>query len=360
MTRRERLRRCYFNEPIDRPAVYSRTGFPRDDPSYDRLKAYLDEHTELKAYSWAGQFESPYPIDVSVEPHSDDFVRRVEVLHAPRGDLRRSRLVSLKGQPGLDETCFVTCADDAETYLSLPLPDVGGDASRLAEAAAAVGEKGIVDVGLGMNPGGFTAELCGSANFAMMSVTDRDVLHRLCERQRDIILRRAKFLLGGGAGPFFSMLGQEMIVPPLHGPRDFADFNVTYDKPIVELIHDAGGRMHVHSHGSVKRVFEGFIETGVDVLHPFEAPPMGDITAREAKTLARDRMCLEGNVQIDRMYEATPEDIARETEALIADAFDDGKGLIVCPTASPYIRGRGEECFPQYKAMIDTVLAFGG
>jgi hypothetical protein len=42
MTRRERLRRCYFNEELDRPAVYSRTGFPQGDSTYDALRAYLD------------------------------------------------------------------------------------------------------------------------------------------------------------------------------------------------------------------------------------------------------------------------------------------------------------------------------
>jgi hypothetical protein len=70
-------------------------------------------------------------------------------------------------------------------------------------------------------------------------------------------------------------------------------------------------------------------------------------------------MCLEGNIQIHRLYEAAPDEIREETERLIRDAFDDRKGLIVCPTASPYIRGQGEECFPQFKAMIDTVLNFG-
>jgi len=95
---------------------------------------------------------------------------------------------------------------------------------------------------------------------------------------------------------------------------------------------------------------------GVNVLHPFEAPSMGDITPLEAKELARGKMCLEGNIQINRMYDATPEEIREETELLIQTVFDDHKGLIVCPTASPYIRGEGEECFPQYKAMIDTVL----
>lgn len=360
MTRRERLRRCYFNQETDRPAVYSRTGFPAGDPTYDRLKAYLDTHTELK-YGWSGtQFDSPAAIETWDEPYSEDFQRRIQVLHTPKGDLRRSFFVSLKGQPDLHETFFVNSPEDAEKFLSQPLSEPSGDVSSFFAADAAIGDKGIVEISLGFNPGGFVAEMCGSQNFAVMSVTDREVVHRLCERQMKVVLRRLKFLLGKRLGPSFSMLGQEYIVPPLHGPRDFSDFNTRYDKPIIDLVHDAGGRMHIHSHGSIRSVFQGFLDMGADVLHPFEPPPQGDILPREAKALARGKMCLEGNIQIHRMYEATPEEIRQETEQLIADVFDDHRGLIVSPTASPYIRGKGEECFPQYKAMIDTVLDFRG
>ena len=84
---------------------------------------------------------------------------------------------------------------------------------------------------------------------------------------------------------------------------------------------------------------------------------MGDITATEAKALARGTLCLEGNIQISRMYEARSEAIRQETEALIRDTFDDRKGLVVCPTASPYIRGQGARCYPRFKAMVDAVLA---
>jgi len=360
MTRRERLRRCYFNQETDRPAVYSRDSFPPGDSTYDRLKSYLDTHTELKVGWSSGQFEPPDPIETSFEPCSEDFERRIEILRTPAGDLRRSFLDSLKGQPGLHETFFVNSVEDAERFLSLPLPQLSGDVSSFFAADAAVNDKGIVDISLGFNPAGFVAELCGSEGFAVMSVTDRDVIHRLCERQMRVILQRLRFLLDHGVGPYFSILGEEYIVPPLHGPEDFNDFNVKYDKPIIDIIHDAGGRAHVHSHGSIKSVFQGFVAMGADVLHPFEPPPQGDILAREAKALARGSMCLEGNIQIDRMYEATPEQIRQETEQLIADAFDDHKGLIVCPTASPYIRGEGEACFDQYKAMIDAVLAFNG
>ncbi len=50
LTRRERLTRCYFHQEQDRPCVYVRTAFPPDDPGYDRLKAYMAAHTELKAF----------------------------------------------------------------------------------------------------------------------------------------------------------------------------------------------------------------------------------------------------------------------------------------------------------------------
>ncbi len=59
------------------------------------------------------------------------------------------------------------------------------------------------------------------------------------------------------------------------------------------------------------------------------------------------------------MY-GSPEEIRRQTDELIRATFDDHRGLIVCPTASPYIRGRGEGCYPQYKAMIDTVPGWTG
>ncbi len=357
MNRRERLKRSYFYEELDRPAVYSRTGFPANDPSYDRLKAYLQEHTELKR-GWSGaQFETAYPTEGYTEPCSDDFERRITVLHTPAGDLQCSALLSLKGQPGLHETFFLKTREDAEKYLSLPLPTIGGEVSSFFAAEAEIGDAGIVDVGLGFNPGGTVAELFGSEAFAIMSITDRDMVHALCRRQMEIVMNRLKFVLEHKVGPFFSMAGEEYIVPPLHGPRDFRDFNVKYDQPIIDLIHEAGGRIHIHCHGALKQIFQDFVEMRTDVLHPFEPPPLGNILASEAKEMARGRTCLEGNIQINRMYEATPTEIREETEQLIAVAFDDHRGLIVCPSASPYIRDAGEVCFPQYKAMIDTVLS---
>lgn len=360
MTRRERLSRCYRNEETDRPAVFSRMGYPDHDPTYDRLKAYLKERSELKMHWSSSAFETPQPIVSAAEPHNADFSRQIDVLRTPRGELRRTALVSLKGQPGLHETFFINSAADAERYLSLPMPAHAGDTASFFAREASIGDAGIVDVSLGFNPAGYAAELCGSENFALMSITDRDLLHALCERRMRILLDRVRFLAERGVGPFFSISGEEYLVPPLHGRKDFDDFNVRYDKPIADAVHEAGGRLHIHCHGPLRTVFTGFLEIGADVLHPIEPPPQGDLDARAAKALARGRLCLEGNIQINRMYEASPEAIRAETARLIEAAFDDRRGLIVCPSASPYILGEGERCFPQYEAMVETVVGWAG
>ena len=359
MTRRERLTRCYHLGETDRPAVYVRTYYPADDPTYDAVRAYLSERTELKGVWSADRLIAPDPVEMRREPFSEDFDRRVEILHTPAGDLRRSFFVSLKGQPGLHETHFINSPENAETYLSLPMPEIADDVADFFEADAAVGDAGIAEAHLGMNPAGYVAELCGSENFAILSATHRDLIHRLCERRMEVLLRTVRRLVERGVGPFFAMVGEEYLVPPLHGYGDFVDFNVRYDRPIIDRIHEAGGRVHVHCHGPMKQVFEGFAEMGADVVHPFESPPQGDITASEAKAIARGRFCLEGNIQIHRIYEADPEEVAEETRLLIADAFDDGRGLIVCPTASPYIRGRGADALPRIRAMVETVLKSG-
>ena len=356
LTRRERLERAYTHQEMDQPGVYVRTSFPREDPTYDALKAYLARHSELKGHWGSNGVQEPYATETFTEPISATTERRVTVLHTPAGDLRWSLQANLDLREEVDDEPMIKSIQDARTYLSLPAPKMRGDASRFFQMRQELGDTGLPEVGLGLNPAGRVAWMCGSENFALFSATDRDVIHELCRREMEVLLARVRHVLAQGAGPYWGTLGQEYIVPPLHGPRDYQDFNVRYDKPVFDLIHEAGGRIHVHCHGRVKAVFQHFLEEGIDVLHPIEPPPMGDITAGQAKAMAGRRMTLEGNIQIADMYEKSPGDIRRHTESLIADAFADRQGLIVCPTASPYMRGKGMECFPRFKAMIDAVL----
>jgi hypothetical protein len=356
MNRRTRLHRCYFHQEVDRPAVYLRTNYPDNDPTYDAVKALMAELSELKAWWDSGRVQEPLPISDREEPVNADWKRWVQVLHTPTGDLEKSYLLSLKGLPGMCERHFVKEPADVEKYLSLPVPKLGGDLETFCKADREMGDRGIVEVELGGNPASSTVDAMGSETFAMWSVTDRELLHAMCRRHQEALLGRVKHLLALGAGPYFCISGQEFLVPPLHGPADFADFCTRYDKPVFDLIHEAGGAIHVHCHSKIGQVIGQFVEMGVSVLHPFEAPPMGDITARAAKQAARGKMTLEGNIQIADLYEKPADDIRRQVRELIRDVFDDRRGLIVSPTASAYQFGKGQECLEQCRAMVGEVV----
>ncbi len=278
-------------------------------------------------------------------------------MFTPKGELTSTRLVSLKGKPGMQETYFLKDENDIEKYLSLPMPPVGGETDSFFKLKQEIGNRGILEASLGFNPGGNVVIIFGSETFAILSITHRNLIHQLLEREAQITIQRVKYLLDAGVGPFFNMAGQEYIAPPLHGPRDFHDFNVAYDKRITDLIHDAGGRVHVHCHGSIRTILREFVEAGVDVLHPVEPPPLCDCPAKTAKEAFKDTICIEGNIQIADMYENPVEDIEAQCKALIDDVWYDRTGLIVCPTASPYIRGAGHDCYPRFERMVETVLA---
>jgi hypothetical protein len=331
MTSRERLRCLYFHEEMDRPAAIIRWWGFRDDPSYARLFALMTTRTDW-VEPWGGLLRRHDPA----------------IPWAPRGGTQGGRSYPLQD------------AEDAERYLALPLPEIGGEVADYFQLRDRVGDRGIVLVCLGNNPGGQVAELFGSEGFALMSVLERELLHRLMARELTVTLRLLDFLLVQGIGPYFNIFGQEMIAPPLHSRADFFEFNVQYDRPIADRIHEAGGRLNVHCHGRLKAVLDGFPALGADVLHCFEAPPMGDVTPAEAKAALRGRVALEGNLQIADMYEHTPAEIYAQTAAVIRDGFDDRRGLAITPTASPFMPGRGEECYPQYLAMLEAVQAYHG
>lgn len=357
MTRRERLHRCYCYQELDRPGVYLRTNWPASDPSYDDLKALMRQHSELKGWWHSTAVQEPPATREYAEPVNEDWQRWVNILHTPAGDLRQATLLSLKGLPGMAEEHFIRTHADAEKFLSQPMPKLVGGIEEFRRRDAEIGDAGFAEVDLGTNPGGAVAELMGSELFAIWTIEHRDIVHALCRWHRDAIVGRLKHIIALGGGPHFCLGGQEFIVPPLHGPADCRDFNTHYDTPIVSLVREAGGAIHVHCHGRIARVIDQFVAMGVNVLHPFEAPPLGDITARQAKAACRGRCCLEGNIQIADMYENTPEDIRRQVADLVRDVFDDRRGLIVSPTASAYQHGKGRQCLPQFQAMVEAVHA---
>ena len=131
-----------------------------------------------------------------------------------------------------------------------------------------------------------------------------------------------------------------------------------YDTPLCERIRSAGCLVYVHCHGFLDAVLERFADMGVNVLHPIEAPPLGDIALAEAKRRIGDRVCLEGNIQIGDVMTLDRSQIVEQVRQAIADAGHGG-GLILSLTATPFERVLSARTRDNLMAMIDTSLEFG-
>ena len=286
-----------------------------------------------------------------------DWVESITLWHTPRGDLRTRHLASKRGLPGMQMEFPIKSLEDVERFLSVPyepLREIDPTSFRAQDELA--GDRGIVQVYIAQDPIGYVHDLMGSELLAIWSIEERDSILRLIDEFLRRILDRVDLLISAGVGEVFATLGQEYATPPLHSARDFRRFCVEPERQILERIHAAGKLLHVHCHGPLDAVLDDFPQIA-DVLHPLEAPPMGDVTLADGKRRIGDRVCLEGNIQIGDSY-ATP---TGRFEYMVKRAIEDGipgGGYILAPTASPHTEVLTDLTVRNYVAMVETAAAY--
>jgi len=160
-------------------------------------------------------------------------------------------------------------------------------------------------------------------------------------------------------GPVLATNGVEQVAPPIHSAETYRAFALPPFREMCRRIHGAGCLLHVHCHNRVSALLEDFAEVGIDVLHPLEPPPMGDVELADAKRRVGGRICLEGNIQVGELYAAPTERVV----ALVTETMRAGKpegGFILCPSASPYTEKLSHQTVANYLAMIETAVKLGG
>ena len=280
------------------------------DPSYHRLIERVREVCEVEhilsmgrgfALNGAAQIETR--VDVA-----DGWRVITRTVEAPRGPLTSVHREGTDSYAHAEVKQWISDEEDVERFLSLPYLPVEPDLTPYFEARAQLGEAGYVLAYLDDAIGQVHA-LLGSELLAVWSVEQPHLVRRLLDVMGERCLDYARRLLAGGVSPVLGLQGQEVVVPPLMSPRRFAELVVRYDQPIIELAHTHGCLLYVHCHGFLNAVLGHFADMGVDILHPIEAPPMGDITLAEAKRRVGGRICLAGNIQIGDVMDMEREQI---------------------------------------------------
>ncbi len=286
-----------------------------------------------------------------------DWVDHETIAHTPKGDLSYVYRTSKHEFSGLTRSFWVKNEADLAKFLSVPYVPIRPDLSGYPVAVETMGDRGLIMVG-NSDPIAYVHELLGSELLALWSVERRATIDMLVELFTGRLLDWYEYLIGRGVCGLFGFSGAEYIAPPLMAPSYFRDWVTKPMTAICSRIHAGGGLVHVHSHGPLSAVLEQFAEMGTDVLHPIEAPPMGDVRLADAKKRIGKGVCLEGNIQIGDLYAAEEQEIRDAVKRAIDEAADGG-GLVICPTASPFTPVLPEKTVRNYLAMIETAEECG-
>lgn len=105
-----------------------------------------------------------------------------------------------------------------------------------------------------------------------------------------------------------------------------------------------------HSDGRLWEVLDDIVDCGFHGLHPIEPKAMD---SRELKAKVGDKLCLLGNIEMDRLARGTPEEIRKLVWANIRDlAYDGGYCVGSSNSITNYVR------LENYRAMLEAVASY--
>jgi hypothetical protein len=335
LSSRERLTRIFRGEEIDRPAL-KLWGFEPDQamlhpdymPVYQKAAELSDwfasagSNFNIAAGQLAGEL-----ITRDWKPHSDLWKELIVTYTTPKGDLTERHMVSTVNAPGYTMEHAVKEPEDLEAILSMPYEPFPFQAKNYFNMETRVGDKGITLFDID-HAAYFLHRLMGSETLAFFSVDCRELLRRAAAVFSERLLRHLKSAIDAGIRGVYGWVGPELFIPPLMSPNDFEDFVFTFDKPLCDLIHDAGGYTWLHVHGKVNNFIERFIAMGIDVLNPLEPPKNGDVHLPDLVKNYGSRMGWEGNIEIQEILQAEPDRIIRLVRECVEAGAPSGRFIL--------------------------------
>ncbi|MHB1133086.1 MAG: uroporphyrinogen decarboxylase family protein [Chloroflexota bacterium] len=241
-------------------------------------------------------------------------------LHTPRGDLTCSEAV-VDGEDTVWEVePLIKDADDAAKLLSVPYRFDRPDLTAFFADRERLGDRGVVDVDV-TTPMVMISRITGLQRFYEWTIAERPLLDRMLHIVTERLAERLRYVLDQGAGPIVKFGGSEQATPPMMSARFFDHFVLEFERPLWQMVRQAGRIVWVHCHGRVATVIEKFRDGGAQMFDPVEPPPKGDLEIGDAKArAAAGPMTLIGNIQMYSLQTCT----ADEIEALVQRALCSG------------------------------------
>lgn len=196
--------------------------------------------------------------------------------------------------------------------------------------------------------------LRGMTNALMDFYTDPESVHRLFRAMTDFykaVMKRAKEELkldgifttddiGTQTGPFFSL-------------AIFNEFFKPYYKELIDTAHSLGMHFWLHCCGNLEPFLPGFIEIGLDVIHPIQKYTMDE--AKIAEKYGKD-ICIWAGFDVQQIIPwGTPEEVRQEVRHLI-DTYYRPEGRLMITAGNAITKDCKVESL---EALLDETFRYG-
>jgi len=276
LTSQERILRTIAGKPVDRTPLFApipwhplalppAPGDWKAAPNYRRLVALAETHCdffvqleipERQPFRNAGQtyamqgvpegifdrrflLASPDRVELCGESQRDGQRLLQYRVHTPRGALTTTEAV-LAGEDTVWELePLLKDPDDAAKLLAMPHRFDPPDMSGYLAARERLGARGVA-VCFVSSPLVMVSRLVGFERFLEWSVTERPLVERLIATAAERVAERLHFILAQGAGPIIRFGGCEQATPPMMSGRMFDRFVLGYERPLWQMVRDAG------------------------------------------------------------------------------------------------------------------------
>lgn len=348
-----------LNDYVRRQISYTYlTGWWNEEPSYAPLMAFMREKADC-TYMTDVPMQNAY---VARNTHMEQWregkstFTRITLV-TPKGDLTQLFRVDDGIYTAWEVEHRVKDERDIEKYLSIPYEPVGPDVSHVHAQEKFLGDHGIMLIDV-PDPVVEVFGLFSMEEFLPFAYTEEELMKKLLDKAFEEQYYFLETVLKKGVGPLYRFYGPEVCTPPYLPNEAFEKYVVHYDRRLIRLIHDYGQYARIHSHGRIRSVLPYMLEMEADATDPVEAPPDGDCTLAEAKTICGKRLSLWGNVQLKDLETLEPE----EMRAKMARLMEEGKpggNFVVLPTATPLNVPLSPRTEQNFRIMVDMALEWG-
>lgn len=380
MSGRARLEAAFRGEAVDRVPIWLREGFPvlegpaneddyqrgwQADTLYRELFDDIAPHADtMEGWSIPGMnrmlLVPPEVIETTRETISPDLERVRTTIHTPRGDLaganelQRNVVTAWRTQYPVES--IVDLKKLAEVPFTFDDRQIDSAVKSYKQTTERVGDRGVSQLGLS-SPMVCISGAMPLQLFLELSMTERDLLHELCEEvtRRIIYILDRLFARDISFRTTANLGGSEQCTPPMMRPEGFDEYVVPYDGRIIDRLHRENIPVKVHCHGKIRHALKRMVEMGVDATDPVEPPPAGDLTYAEAREIADGKITLVGNLELDELTYSEPGHIRNRVKEILSHGTD---RLILGTSAGPltFISPRLAE---NYRVFVETALEYG-